>query len=97
MHMLIRIMYPPPLHKNTGNSLPIAIYHADTVQYGDTFLMVGGEVDKDTIYEYDRGTSNWILHAERLDTERVHHTVSVVDRSIFPDCSNKTDTVINHV
>ena len=55
-----------------GPPLPEPLYYVSSVQYEDTFLLVGGYGDisgtLDTIYQYDQTSETWILRPERLST-----------------------------
>ena len=55
-----------------GPSLPQEMEMMASVQYEDTFLLVGGETTYskylDTIYQYDQTSETWILREERLST-----------------------------
>ncbi len=52
-----------------GPTLPHPIDDMSSVQYEDTFLLVGGRNSSheiDTIYQYDQTSETWILRPERL-------------------------------
>ncbi len=56
-----------------GPTLPQTIRYMSSVQYEDTFLLVGGRnVDQylDTIYQYDQTSETWILREERLSSPK---------------------------
>ncbi len=56
-----------------GPTLPQPIFYMSSVQYEDTFLLVGGRnVSQylDTIYQYDQTSETWILREERLSTPK---------------------------
>ncbi len=57
-----------------GPTLPQPIYHMSSVQYEDTFLLVGGDTFSgqysDTIYQYEQTSETWIIREERLSKEK---------------------------
>lgn len=71
-----------------GPSLDIAL--TTSVEYGDTFLLVGGFEDGptelDTIYEYDSANERWKLRPERLSEGKDTVVAFIVDDAIV-DCS----------
>ena len=73
------------------NDLPTAMYGADSVPFGDAFLLVGGAdyntaQTLDTILSYNPNDDTWIEMPSKLTTPRVYPTVIPVKRSIFPSC-----------
>ncbi len=50
-----------------GPNLPETVAYMSSMQYEDTFLLVGGAF-LDTIYQYDQTSETWILREERLST-----------------------------
>ena len=73
-----------------GNSLPTVSHRASSVQYMDTFVVVGGYSDGtgnlDTILKYNTNNDTWSELPEKLKKARSDHTAIMVDRSIFPEC-----------
>ncbi len=63
---------------------------AATVQYGDTFLVVGGFVpgagQLSTILQYNPATEGWIELPGRLSTARDTVTAMLVEPESFPGC-----------
>ncbi len=57
-----------------GPTLPHTIYASSSVQYDNTFLLVGGRNYSyqylDTIYQYNQTSETWILRPERLSTPK---------------------------
>ncbi len=59
-----------------GPTLPQPICCMSSIQYEDTFLLVGGENfdlsigNFDTIYQYNQTSETWILREERLSTPK---------------------------
>lgn len=58
-----------------GPDIPnvLELYYANSVPFGNTFLMVGGTEDGissrlNTIYEFDTTNENWIVRPETLKT-----------------------------
>ena len=72
--------------------MPIGIYNAESVPYGDSFLLVGGfdYYDNfqllDTILQYIPANDSWVELPTKLRTPRADHVVIPVKRSIFPSC-----------
>ena len=62
-----------------GTNLPKKLALAAYVQFGSTFLIMGGEdenvVRHDTIYEYDVENEDWIERSEKLPDPRAWHRV----------------------
>ncbi len=58
-----------------GPTLPQPICCMASVQYEDTFLLVGGDINSaeelDTIYQYNQTSETWTLRPERLSTPKV--------------------------
>ncbi len=72
-----------------GPPLPRPIGYMSSVQYEDTFILVGGYDDidwLDTIYQYDRNLETWILRPERLSTPK-EQLAAVLAGSPAADCS----------
>ena len=64
-----------------GPDLPNVIYHGESVQYKNTFLIVGGWDGSnrfDSIYEYDIRTNQWIKRSEKLKRARLAFTAFLV-------------------
>ena len=66
-----------PIEWTTGIDLPQALNRGGSVQFKNTFLVVGGSRDEvdykyfsDFIYEYEVETGEWITRTERLQSER---------------------------
>ncbi len=56
-----------------GPTLPQAITYSASVQYEDTFLLLGGYdsgLYLDTIYQYNQTLETWILRPETLSTPK---------------------------
>ena len=61
----------------SGN-LPIDLYGQASVDYGDTFLMVGGRCstqctpdgERDEILEFDPDKEEWIVRSEKMAVQR---------------------------
>ncbi len=57
-----------------GPPLPDAFDDMASVQYEDTFLVIGGfdgsSTRLDTIYQYDPNSESWVLRPERLASPR---------------------------
>ena len=56
-----------------GPNLPQPLSFMSSVQYEDTFLLVGGQnLDQkfDTIYQYDQTSETWIIREERLSAPK---------------------------
>ncbi len=56
-----------------GPPLPQTFRYMSSVQYEDTFLLVGGfngEEWIDTIYQYNQTSQTWILREERLSAPK---------------------------
>ena len=58
------------LQVTSGQDLPAIRYHAASVQYKNTFLVVGGmngnDRVTDTIFEFDPENDTWIIRTERM-------------------------------
>ena len=66
-----------------GPALPKPIAWAQSVAYGDSFLMMGGGdgggVFYDTIYEYDHVNEGWIERPEKLHETKYDFTAVMLD------------------
>ncbi len=75
-----------------GNPLPIQYEQATSVQYGDTFAIIGGygylpnPHQHDTVYVYEPATDSWRLIPKRLTQKKWSMGAFTVDKSIFPEC-----------
>ena len=84
--------YPSDVYNfETGNFrggplFPRGVTAAASVQYGDTFLVVGGLDSNgeilDTIYEYDALNEEWIEREEKLATPRYNLAAVLVDDTV---------------
>ena len=75
----------------SANDLPRGIYNAESVPFGDSFLLVGGydsfEFELlDTFLQYIPANDSWVEMPAKLRTPRADHVVIPVKRSIFPSC-----------
>lgn len=63
-----------------GQDLPQEMRDGASVQFGRTFLMIGGADNNalDLIYEFDPRNDGWILRDEKIDPERRRHGVTMV-------------------
>ena len=67
------------------------IYNAESVPFGDSFLLVGGFDSSryqllDTFLQYIPANDSWIEMQAKIKTPRADHVVIPVKRSIFPSC-----------
>ena len=72
-----------------GNDLPFEVIGADSVPYGDTFALVGGEIDgqySDAVMIYKPTDDSWVVMEGALKTPKYLPTVIPVKRSMFPQC-----------
>ena len=84
-----KLTYDPALILISGKDLPKPILYAATVGIDDTFLMVGGQGEKevyDTIYKYDNG--NWLEMPQKLSVPRFYSTALMVPKDSYPICPN---------
>ena len=73
----------------SARNLPIPISDAASVQYKDTFLLVGGKTggaDLDTTYMYEPDTDSWRELEERLPEAKNDPVAMIVSRSMFTEC-----------
>ena len=74
-----------------ANPFPIATNGPTVVQYGRTFLAIGGRVDGpmdiDTIYKFDPATEDWVLMPERMGKPKHGVAAFLVEPEEFPSCS----------
>ncbi len=73
----------------TGSPLPQAINSLSIAGFGGSFLLVGGfdgEVELDTIYEYDVQSGDWVLREQRLATAKNRVNAMMVHPDAFPPC-----------
>ena len=73
----------------SASNLAIPISDAASVQYKDTFLLVGGKTsgaDLDTIYMYEPDTDTWRELEERLPEAKNDPVAMTVSRSMFTEC-----------
>ena len=64
-----------------GPSLPYYIYNGASVQYGNTFLIVGGDAPQgklNTLWMYDMDIGNWTLLDQTLEIPRAYTTAFFV-------------------
>ncbi len=70
--------------------MPEALYHVGSVQYGDTFAIVGGQKVtlgySDAVYLYNTATEEFDLLDERLSEPKGYVTTIIVNKEIFPEC-----------
>ena len=70
-----------------GLGLPFELYTADSIPYGDSFVLVGGfKIDTfiDAILLYN--DDSWVVTEGALKTAKGFVTAINVRRNIFPDC-----------
>ena len=82
-------MNDPSLILISGKDLPKPIFYAATVGIDDTFLMVGGQGEKevyDSIYKYDNGY--WLEMPQKLSVPRFYSTALMVPKDSYPICPN---------
>ena len=73
----------------SASNLPIPISDAASVQYKDTFLLVGGKTtaaDLDSIYMYEPDTDTWKQLEERLPEAKNDAVAMSVSPSMFTEC-----------
>ena len=72
------------------NPYPRTILGATGVQYGDTFIVVGGAVgaleETEHVYRFEPDTEGWTLMPERLPGPMKHVGAFVVSPEEFPEC-----------
>ena len=69
--------------------MPEPLGYMGSVQYGDTFAIVGGASDglhRDTVYLYNPATEEFDLLDERLSVGKTYTTAFIVSKGIFPEC-----------
>ena len=64
--------------------LPAPSSLGNTLQYGETFLSVGGS---DTVYKYEPGTESWTPMTEKLDGAKYGVAPFLVHPGEFPECA----------
>ena len=71
-----------------GPEMPEPLYGMGSVQYGNTFALVGGFYSgyKDTTYVYNPTSGLFDLLEDRLSSPRVYVTAFLVNEDIFPEC-----------
>ena len=68
----------------TAKPLPSPMMYTTTVQFGDTFLLVGGATETkldvlDTIYKYEASTEKWIRMRAELSESKCWVAAALVD------------------
>ena len=86
----------------SANDLPTYIYNAESVPFGDSFLLVGGFDDSryqllDTFLQYIPANDSWVELPAKLKTPRADHVVIPVKRSIFPSCRDQSKLFLEPV
>ena len=69
------------LEWNKGPDLPFHIHHGTTVQYKDTFIIVGAGSHShyfDHILQYDVDTKDWIIREEKLSRKGFGFTAFLI-------------------
>ncbi len=70
---------------------PFKFRASTSVQYGDTFLVVGGHdetaADRDAVYAFDPQTENWTLMPERMSGPKHGVAAVLVGPGDFLRCS----------
>ncbi len=61
------------------------LWFPSSVQYGDTFALVGGEAS-DQILVFDPDQESWITVDDTLSGAKYHAAAFLVDQDLFPDC-----------
>ena len=77
------------MYSFSASNLPIPISDAASVQYKDTFLLVGGKTtnaDLDAIFMYEPDTDTWVELEERLPEAKNDVVAVTVSRSMFAEC-----------
>ena len=72
-----------------GPDLPYSLYSAASVQFGDTFLFIGGAGESDytdTILQFDPATETFIQRTEKLGHKKIY-TASFLVPDNYANCS----------
>ncbi len=70
---------------DAGPNLPDGgLAYASSVQYGNTFALVGGGSDQ--VHLYDAENEAWIVVGERIKDPLVDTTGILVSEDLFPEC-----------
>ena len=74
-----------------GNDLPFGLWGADSVPYGDSFVLVGGYIEpddapSDAILLYNPTDDSWVVMEGALKRPKYNVKVIKVRRGIFPQC-----------
>ncbi len=76
----------------SGPDFPNGVWYAASVQYGETFAVLGIESERgevDAIYTFDGATDSWVeLEGETLSEPKRSTAAFLVDHTIFPACDN---------
>ena len=74
-----------------SNDLPFGLWGADSVPYGDSFVLVGGyiepnDVESDAILLYKPMDDSWDVMEGALKTPKRYVKAINVRRNMFPEC-----------
>ncbi len=76
-----------------GPSLPQPLHGMSSVQYEDTFVLVGGKADtepKSSIYQYNQASETWILREEGFISSKIRMSAVLAGpRAAECNCCNK--------
>ena len=68
-----------------GPDLPDSgLSYVSSVQYGNTFALIGGGSDK--VFVYDAENEAWIVVDDTISQPKVETTAFLVDGNLFPEC-----------
>ncbi len=76
--------------RTAKQSLPVSQSRATSVQYGDTFLVVGGQIsasaELDTVYMYNPATEGWTLMPNRMRKSKHGVAAMIMKPGDFQPC-----------
>ena len=70
---------------HSGPNLPYEVSHTSSVQYGDTFALVGG-LGSDRVLPYDPVQEGWTPVDGLLSEQKSEPIAFLVSEDIFPEC-----------
>ena len=71
--------------------MPNAVRGAYSIRYEDSFVLVGGNGNMDSLLRYQPESDTWIELPSKLKVGREDLIAILVDVDIFPECLPTTD------
>ena len=91
-HVRLNTFRHAPSVSNTDNALPVSMHGMVSIQYGETFLLIGGndhatgeEIADAYIFDPEGEVFN-LMDGVRMSQGRRHAAAVLVDAQAFPQC-----------